>query len=190
MSTDADTHDPDGGVWGLPDRVPVRFREALFILVLGAYVALIVATATGYSQNARRFPLVIGVPLLGLILLKVVILVGGDRLSLPATGLVSDMIDLDTGGEDTIASWMRRRREIEMVAWVGLFVALVWALGFQVGGVLFTAAFVFRYERDVVRALLAGAVTYAIVYLLFIQLLNRRLVDPALLPDAIVQVLP
>jgi len=190
MSTDSNTHDPGGGVWGLPDRIPRRFREALFILLLGGYVTIIVSTATGYSQNARRFPLVIGVPLLGLILLKIVILVGGDRLSLPATGLVSDMVDLDTGGDDDLASWSRRRREVEMTAWIGLFVVLVWALGFQIGGILFTASFVFRYERDLKRALLAAGVTYAIVFLLFIQLLDRGLTEPALLPEVIVQLLP
>jgi hypothetical protein len=187
--TETDPHDATG-IWGLPDRVPHRVREAGFVLLLGAYVSVIILKAVDYSQQARRFPLVIGVPLLGLILLKTVLLVGGGRLSLPATGLVSDMVDLDTGGDDHAGALIQRQREFEVIVWIGLLVGMVWGLGFQVGGVLFVAGFVFRYQRDPKRALLVAAITYAIIYLLFIRLLNRRLVEPALLPDVIVQLLP
>ena len=188
--TEADTQTATEGIWGLPDRVPRRVREAVFVLFLGVYVSVIVFTAIDYSQRARRFPLVIGVPLLGLILLKAVLLLGGDRLSLPTTGLVSDMIDLETGGDDEVDAPTRRRREVEVVAWIGLLVGIIWGTGFQVGSVLFVIAFVYRYQRDIKRALLVAGITYAVIYLLFIQLLNRRLVEPALLPDIVVQLLP
>lgn len=188
--SETETHDATGRVWGLPDRVPRRFREAIFVLLLGVYASVIVFTAIGYSQRARRFPLVIGVPVLGLIVLKVALLLGGDRLSLPATGLVSDVVSLDTGGSDDIDASTQRRREVEVIGWIALFVGLIWALGFQVGSVLFVAGFVFRHQRDPKRALLVAGITYAIIYLLFVRLLNRRLVEPALLPDFVVQVLP
>lgn len=171
-----------------------RHWEALFLGSIFAYVLVLVITARGYAPDPRLFPLLIGVPLLGLILLRVTMLLS-DRFDVAAVGMfdqvTADLDDVDEDHDDgSVDDVIRYRRQVESIVWLCSLVALIWALGFQIGLVIFVFTFVYTYERDVVRAAGATVAAYAIVYLLFVRLLSVQLFEPALLPDSIVELLP
>jgi hypothetical protein len=169
------------------------YWEALFLLIILAYVLLLVYTAWGYSGDPRLFPLLIGVPLVGIIVLRVVMLLS-TRFNVSSGGaLQSVTTELEDAGEDDsgpVNDIVRYRRQIETIGWLCGLTACTWALGFQIGLIIFVFTFVYTYERDTVRAAGAALITYAIIYTLFIRLLSVILNEPALLPDSIAELLP
>lgn len=170
-----------------------RYWESIFLGLILAYTLVLIAKALGYAPDPRLFPLLIGVPLVALILVRVTMLLS-DRIDVSSGGMFEDVTaELSDAGEDvgpeydTLTTY---RRQIEIIAWLCGFTALIWALGFQLGLVIFVFAFVAVYEDDLKRAFVATVIAYGLVYVLFIQLLSVSLHDPALLPSSIADLLP
>ncbi|MFB6097342.1 MAG: tripartite tricarboxylate transporter TctB family protein [Haloferacaceae archaeon] len=169
-----------------------RYWEALFFLVLLAYDLVLVYTATGYGEDPRLFPLLIGIPLAGLILVRVGMLVFADRFDFDSGGMfesVTSDLDVEEGGEAPPSKLAQYRSELATIGWIAGFLVLVWALGFQISVVAFVFAYVLVYERDLKRAVLATAIAFGLVYLLFIELLSVPLYEGALLPEFLLRLL-
>lgn len=166
---------------GLSDRIFVfientdgRYWAVAFFLGLIAYTGLLVIEALTYSDAAQLFPLIIGVPLLGLIVLDIVLVLYGDRIGIESDDLFEEAIFLDDEGEaHNLAD--QYRREFEMVLWTAVSVALIWLVGHIIALGVFVFVFIYTYERDLKRAVLATAITFGFVYLLFIVLLEANL---------------
>lgn len=170
-----------------------RYWESVFLGLIMAYTLVLVVTALGYGPDPRLFPLLIGVPLIALILVRIGMLLS-DRIDVRSGGVFQEVTaELADAGEDAGPQYdtlERYRKQVEIVAWLCGFVALIWAIGFQLGLVIFVFTFVAIYEGDLRRALAATIIAYGVVYLLFVQLLSVSLYDPALLPDSIADLIP
>lgn len=154
-----------------------RYRSAAFFLGVGAYVLLQVFTALGYRPDVRLFPLVIGIPLLGLIAAQVVLLLFGERLGFRMTDLFENVTQMEFEGIVDIPDDVRYRREFEMVVWTAALIVLVWLVGIMVAIAVFVFVFIYAYERSLTRSLVAMVVTYGFVYVLFIQILDAVLYE-------------
>ena len=170
-----------------------RYWEALFLTFILAYVFLLIYTALGYAEDPRLFPLLVGVPLTGLILLRITMLLSS-RFTVSSEGMFRDVgTELEGDSEEdseAIDDLVRYRRQLETITWLCSLTAFIWAFGFQIGLVIFVFAFVYTYEQNATRAAGATVATYGIVYLLFVRLLSVTLLEPALLPDSFVELLP
>lgn len=153
-----------------------RYWAALFFGLILAYVALLVTEALGYSSDPRLFPLVVGVPLLVLIAGQIVLLVFGDRFGIESVDLFENIQELEGSDEGSDMDPVERtRREFEMVVWSLLSFGVIWLFGHLVALVVFVFGFIYVYERSLKRALLATAVTFGFVYLLFVYILGASL---------------
>ncbi|MDU8941761.1 tripartite tricarboxylate transporter TctB family protein [Ovoidimarina sediminis] len=126
----------------------------MFALFAGACVL-----ALGLPQKAAFMPLLVGIPGALLCLWQLVL-----DLRRPADAPP----DKDEAAEG--------KSEIEVFIWLGAFAIAIIGFGFIVGGPLIVLAFV-KLSRDEtwVNALIAGAGTFAVVYGVFILLLELPL---------------
>ncbi|WP_158599381.1 tripartite tricarboxylate transporter TctB family protein [Halobellus sp. Atlit-38R] len=171
-------------------RLDSNHFEALFIGLLFTYTLLLIYTALGYGSQPRLFPLLVGGPLLGLIILRLDLLLT-NHIQLGSSGVFQDMTDgLMDDEPNPIDPMTKYRREAEIILWLVTALVLVWAIGFQIALVVFVFLFVYSHERDLIRALGSTLIAYGIVYLLFVQLLSVNLYEPALLPESIMNTLP
>ena len=153
-----------------------RYWAALFFGLIFLYVALLVVEAQGYSSDPRLFPLVVGVPLLLLIVGQIVLLVFGEQLGIESVDLFESIQQLEGADEETEMDPLERsRREFEMIVWSLLSFGVIWLFGHLVALVVFVFGFIYVYERSLKRALLATAVTFGFVYLLFVYILGASL---------------
>lgn len=152
-----------------------RYQSAAFFLGVGAYVLMQVVTAAGYRPDVRLFPLVIGIPLLGLIAAKLVMLLLGDRFGFRMTDLFENVTQMEFDEIEDLPDAVRYRREFEMVVWTAALLLLVWLVGIMPAIAVFIFTFIYFYERSLPRAVLATVLTYAFVYVLFIVVLDAVL---------------
>ena len=172
------------------ERLDSNHFEALFMGLLLTYTLLLIYTALGYGSQARLFPLLVGGPLLGLILLRLDLLLT-NHIQRGSSGVFQDMTDgLRDEESSSVDAMTQYRRESEIILWLVTALVLIWAIGFQIALVVFVFLFVYSHERDLIRALGSTVIAYGIVYLLFVQLLSVNLYEPALLPDPVMSTLP
>lgn len=155
--------------------VDSRLWAGVFFGVVGLYTLAVVIEVTSYSSDARLFPLLVGIPLLGLIAMKLALLLVGDRLHLESMELFD--IDEDLGGAvgADVAPGIRYRREFVMILWLVGLSAFLWAFGFLPALLVFLLTFVVTYERSLARAAVVALGTFAFVYLFFIRLLGATI---------------
>jgi len=158
-----------------------RYPPAAFYGLLFAYVAALLAEAMRYDPRARLFPLLVGVPLaVALAVAVFAALVDAPDLGVagPFEGLVSAVeTHRRVDGGDTPR---RYRREAETILWLLAFVSAIRLLGFFPAIPCYVTAAVYRWERDVRRALLLGLLTTAALYVLFAELLSATVYRGAL----------
>lgn len=152
--------------------VDSRFWSGLFFGLIGLYTLAVVLEATTYGSAARLFPIVVGVPFLGLVALKLLLLAAGDRLDLESTELFEVRERFEHSDEVDVPAAVRYRRELEMALWLAGLTLVLWAVGFLLALVVFLFTFIAVYERDLLRAGLAAGATYAFVYGFFVELLG------------------
>lgn len=159
-----------------------RYWASLFFGLIFAYVALMVLEALDYASAPRLFPLVVGVPLLLLIVLQVVLLLFQERLGIESVDLFESIQQLEGVAEedDEETAAERPRREFEMIILSLLSFVLIWLLGHVAALLAFVFGFIYLYERDLRRALIATALTFGFVYLLFVSILNASLYEGVL----------
>lgn len=152
-----------------------RLWPAIFFGVVGLYTIAVIYEASGYSAAARLFPIVIGVPFMGLIFAKLALLALSDRFSLDSLSV----FDIDSKLGDVMAMEVepvvRYRREFSMLLWLAALSVMLWAIGFLITLLGFVLAFVTIYERDPVRGAITAGVTYGIVYFFFVELLGATI---------------
>jgi hypothetical protein len=130
--------------------VSKRYSEILFTLVLIGTVAAAVYSARGWEIKARLFPWSIGIPLL----VMLIAILAFEILSLrrapagEAPASSGSLAQVAAADEDeaqpglTVAdATLERRRGLSIVGWLLGFLAAIWLLGFTVGGILTTLAY-------------------------------------------------
>jgi hypothetical protein len=105
--------------------------RALFTLGVVAVAAYAVASARAWPLKAALFPLVMGIPLLGLALVQLVL----DLRRRPGTA-EAPALDLAPAAE--VAPELARWRTLAIFAWMVGFIALVVLVGFALAVPLFT----------------------------------------------------
>lgn len=152
--------------------VDSRVWPGIYFGSIGLYTLAVVIEATGYSESARLFPLVIGVPFLGMIVLKLALIALEDRELFASSELFDfeDRFDVVVGAE--VEPRIRIQREATMMLWLAGLSLFLWAFGFILTLIVFLFVFVYVYERGLLRAIVASLVTVGFVYFFFIRLLG------------------
>lgn len=159
------------------EAVPSRYWESMFFVGLLSYTVVLVYHANQFSSGAGLFPLIVGVPLIGMFCLKLLFtLVLRDRLG-QFGGLTSDLMSQQSEGagnalDDEPAGV---HRELESVLWVLLLFGILYLAGFLYGLTVFIFAFVLVKERDLLRAGIVTGSSMLSIYLLFVELLSIQL---------------
>jgi hypothetical protein len=143
-------------------------------LVMLAIFAGMTIMALGFPQKAAFTPLLVGIPGVILCLAQLAIdMMGRSRLAGPD----NDGEFGDNDGDAIVP------REWFMFAWLGVFTAAIIGLGFHIGGSLVVFLYVRFGEREPwLNAVLAGAGTFVVVWLMFTKLLELPLFSGLLLP--------
>lgn len=159
-----------------------RYWASLFFGLIFVYVALMVRQALDYASAPRLFPLVVGIPLLLLIVVQVVLLLFQEQLGIESVDLFESIQQFEgvTEERDEETATEQPRREFEMILLSVLSFVLIWLLGHVVALLVFVFGFIYLYERDLKRALIATALTFGFVYLLFVSILNASLYEGVL----------
>lgn len=152
-----------------------RVLFSLFLVAIGAFA---VASAWRWPFKAALFPLAVGIPLA---------LVAGVQLALdlrsrdePATG---PPVDLQFGGD--VPDDVARRRAATLFAWIVVFVALVWLIGFPITVPVFMASYLLlQSAADWRVAAVLTAAAWAFFYGVF-QWALRLPFEPGWLPTRI-----
>lgn len=148
-------------------------RIATTVVMLAIFSAMSLI-ALGFPDKAAFTPLLVGIPGVVLCLAQLVIdLTGGARL----VGADNDE-QLGDGGDDTVTA-----REWFMFAWLALFTVVILGFGFHIGGSLVVFLYIRFGEREPwLNAILAGAGTFVVIWLVFTKLLELPLFDGLLMP--------
>lgn len=178
--------------------VDYRQWEMLFYLLLLGYSLLLVYKAWGYDSDAQLFPLIVGVSLVGMLMVKIATLLFADRINISrnemfgsiTAGLDQPEDTKESEGTQTLDILVRYRREYEMVGWTFALVAFIWLLGFRLSMFVFIPAFIYRYERDLKRAVGVTLFTWIATDLIFVRLLSVTFSKGVIVPDWIIQLLP
>lgn len=183
---------------GLLRSVDDRQWEILFFLLILGYSVLLVYEAWGYGPDARLFPLMVGIPLVGMLVVKIGLLLFADRIDLSENDMfgsvTSDLDDSEDIAESEETSkfdtLVRYRREYEMVGWTFVLIGLIWLLGFRLSMLVFIPVFIYRYERAPKRAVGVTIFTWIATDLIFVRLLSVTFWEGVIIPDWIIQLLP
>ncbi len=139
-------------------------RDILFTLLLLAAVSLAVWDARQWELKARLFPWAIGFPLMGLLATVLLLQLSG-RAAAPKRHL------FETGSVEVDPS-IARRRALTLVAWLLGFLAIIWVVGFPIGGTLATLAYLRWTARESWRMSLYIAAGTAVFFWLMVTQLN------------------
>jgi len=165
----------DRGFERLADIDP-RFSAAAFFLALLGYTMALLLEARGYPADPRLFPMIVGLPLTLLLITKVLMLLLQDRVHVQSVGFFDDLDVMDVASDDGEPQRESRyRRELSMIIWIGGLGVLIYLIGNLLAIPVFIFTFILAYERDLVRAALVSAITFAFVYLLFAEVLGASL---------------
>lgn len=153
-----------------------RFLAMAFFGGLLIYTLALLSQAIAYSEAARLFPIVVGVPLVVMLVVQILLLGFDQRFSLGLSGIFDSVGGIDLASAKTeLPKATRYRREFAMVLWVTVFVLLTWLLGTLLALYVFLFAFVYVHERTFVRAFSVSTLTFGFVYVLFVRLLGATL---------------
>lgn len=153
--------------------------STLFYIGLLLWAGLMLALAFNWGWQDKLFPVFFTSTAIVLIIIHLILVYFGGQLKriLPDTAETgSDQMEFDVG-EDTEARTgeARERYELIMIAWSAMLPIALYIIGFLYTIPLYTAAFVYYFNRDPRTALLTALVATLVVYGLFIQILGIRL---------------
>jgi hypothetical protein len=147
--------------------LPVRrdYLDLGFTLVLLAVISWTTWEARGWDARSKLFPWAAGIPLLVLLSLQLV-----KQVRVVAAGAVP----AGTRGAESAESDPKRRRTLQIVGWILGFAAMIWAVGFAIGGTLASLLYLKTAARE--RWPISLAITVGIG--IFFWLLINRLYVP------------
>lgn len=151
-----------------------RHSRSLFLLALLSYTIILIYTALSYSREARLFPLIATVLLVGLIAFESLLKRYGDKISIGATSVFNRSSDESEDADDTDES-RNTQRELEMVGWIAGFILVIWLFGF-LASFLLVPLFVYVYKQDV-RVAVYTFLAIVGLYYVFVFVLSARLWD-------------
>ncbi|HEY8692241.1 MAG TPA: tripartite tricarboxylate transporter TctB family protein [Chloroflexota bacterium] len=136
----------------------VRYVELSFIGLVILLAASVLATAAGWEIQARLFPTVVALPLLGLGVAQLAVTLRARK------GAVS------AGDVDDLGLWnaAARVQSLRLALWVAVFLAAItlfsFPLGLPIGIFLYLR---FESHEGWLRCLILAAITFAYMYLVF-----------------------
>ena len=142
--------------------------ELLFCLVVVLVLAVALWVSRGWSQRAGLFPWIVLVPRLALALWQLVDDARGKTL--PPTTTVGDQGEAETL-DAAITSGEMTRRGASVVGWILGFFALIWLVGFAIGGAFASAL----YLRLGARERWPLSLVYGVVAYLLLEVVFRRM---------------
>lgn len=159
----------------------------LLSLGLMLVFCLLIIVSLGYNPLARMVPMVVAVPVFALTVVQFFLdfreALRKGRAAVPKRGEGGEAAENGEGGQvkgDTAKKKPTfqelRRREAVAAAWVLVFFALIILFGFQIAIALFVLSFTRIYGRESWPTSLGlAAICWALVYLIFVQLLKNTL---------------
>ena len=168
-------------------RIPQDTWKTIFFGVLFAYTAVLVFVSIGYTSAAGLFPLIIGLPLLGMLLVNMILIHNPTKYTSGSVGLfdnisdeaLSEQVSDNDVEESDVAT--RVHREITMTLWILGVLALIWLFGFLNAFLVFIFLFIYLHEGSLIRAGTVTVLSLIFIYALFIELLALPLPEGVLL---------
>ncbi|MFI5266616.1 MAG: tripartite tricarboxylate transporter TctB family protein [Chloroflexota bacterium] len=136
----------------------VHYLELSFVGLVIVLAAAVLIAASGWDIQARLFPTVVALPLLGLGMAQFAVTLRGRKAS------------ASTGDVDDLGLWnaTARTHTLRLALWVAVFLAAITLFSFPLG--LPVGLFLYlRFESDEswLRCLILAAITFGYMYLVF-----------------------
>ena len=144
--------------------------ELLFCLFIVVVLSAALWVSLGWSQRAGLFPWIVLVPTIALALWQLVDDARGKTT--PPTTVLGDQGEATELDADLTPSEMARRGA-GVVGWILGFFALIWLLGFAIGGAIASVLYLRlgAHERWHL-SLIYGVITYLLLEIIFRQMLS------------------
>jgi hypothetical protein len=170
--------DEQGGLFPVPDE---WFTIGVY-LFLFVWMGYMVFEALGYSSREDYlFPLVIGVPVMLMIVLRLLRLRFTETVErlLPEASRESEDDPVSEAEEDAPRRPKRERElyELFMIGWVILLPFMMFTVGMGWTLIFYTFGFTWFFTRNLKTAAMVTAVVIAFVWVLFIELLGLIIWD-------------
>lgn len=153
----------------------LKIELPIIVLILLYLLALLYETLQ-LRPDPQLVPLIILVPAILITVIHTINLINPDLV--PSLGTFSDFLEMngDEAEDDPRAGI---RDSIVIVALFALLVVAVYLIGFIAGTVLFVFSFLyFIGDQSWQRSLLVSIILAGMIYLIFIELINIRSIDP------------
>lgn len=152
--------------------------ELPIILLIFLYLLALFYKTLQLRPDPQLVPLIILVPATIITFIHIINLIKPGLL--PSPGSFSDFLDVDSGEQDADTDPRDKIRDsLFIVGWFALLVIAIFLVGFIPGTVLF--AFTFLYfigGQSWQRSFLVSIILAGMIYLIFIELINIRSIDP------------
>ena len=142
-------------------RIPLSPRVAFSAFILAIFVWVVLDALFGFGQRSSRaalFPLVIGLPALGL---SLIVIAGEIQHTRAQTALRSSgqAVSVTPGG---VSERVAKRRTAVILAWIVGFYASIWLFGFMLTAPLATLLYIKVAGKESWRAaIIGGAISWA-----------------------------
>ena len=150
-----------------------RSAISLFLFLLACFA---VYRAFDFNDAARLMPLIIGIPTLALSAVVLVMEIAAQWKGKPKSA--QGALDGSRLGKDLSPKERRAlaRRELSLILWFVGLVVLIWLIGLLWTIPVFLVLFLWLQAREPWRLIVAISLgTWAVVYLLFVQILSMDL---------------
>lgn len=145
------------------------YLDVVVAAVLLAYFAVSLAVATGYGFRARLFPMAVAVPAIVVLAALIVLRVARIR-----TGAFQDVAER----VEVVAF---RAKSLYVLAWIAGLVVLLFALGFELGTLVFAFAFYYGFGGiPLGRSILYTLIVWVSTVVLFVFILRMPTPDGAI----------
>ena len=149
----------------------------VFAVALLAVTLYFVTAGLEFDEMARQVPMIVGIPIAALLVLQIAtelfprVFARLDRADRKQVVQIDE--ELIAQAEATLASDENPGRSLEVHAWVGAFVLVIYAVGFLTAiPVFLTSLLYFRLKEKLWVTLLAAAAMWVVAYLGFMKLME------------------
>jgi hypothetical protein len=110
-----------------------------FTLLLIALISWTTWEARGWDLRAKLFPWAAGIPVLALLLFQ---------LAKQIRGMAVASAPLRPGEHESVDPDVARKRTLQIIGWILGFAAMIWAVGFAIGGTVSSLVYLKATARE------------------------------------------